>query len=308
MKRLLNLPLYLWLVICFLLPSLDINAQAENANPFDLIHRLDKEEQIAITAPAYNPFDVVPPADILEIKRKEALKEKANYAFEVTRFEGDKSVNKNSLLYLVIPFLILVTLIVSLFRDKINVMIQSARSNNLMNIAHRDSQGRFHPHNVFFYGLSIVSFALYGLLMCINSNVNQDNFIKALIVAITLSFAYLVSKIMLLHGLKSIFPNKNEFSQYIFMVTQYNHLLGLALVPFIIFLAFSTTKVIGIVSIISYVIIGFWWLLRALRSFQIGGKFLTINIFRFFAYLCTVEIAPLIVLYTTIKLILGLNF
>ena len=176
-----------------------------------------------------------------------------------------------------------------------------------MNIAHREAQGRFHPHTIFFYVVAIMSFAIYGLLLNINTNVNQDNFIKAIIVALVLSCIYIISKLMVLHLLKNIFPNKQDISQYIFMVTQFNHLLGFLLIPFIIFLAFSSASIVQITAIISYIIITIWWLIKSFRSFQIGAKFLSINIFRFFAYLCTIEIAPLVVLYTIIKLILGLN-
>ncbi len=282
-------------------------AQKTTPNPFDLTFRLDKEEQLAIEKPDFNPFDISSPTSSLLTERKEALKKSGKAFWQLRRFEGDLQVSRNIFLGITISLLLFTTIVVSLFRDKLSTTFQSVRNINLMNIAYRDMAGRFHPHILFFDFISIISFALYGTFLFIDTHLNSSNILQALITAFLLSSFYYFSKWSILSVLKHIFPNKKEFGKYILMFHQMNHVLGLLLIPFIIFFAFSDENITYIATIISFIVIGFWYMARLFRGLQIGGKFLSINIFRFFAYLCSVEIAPLVVLLTTIKLILSLG-
>ncbi len=279
--------------------------QSGKGNPFDLVFRLDEEEQTAIAQPDINPFDVSPLAESLIMERKERSKIKSENPLAIYRYEEDKPVSRITFLYLILPLLLFVTFVVSIFRDRLTSLVPSARSANLMNIAYREAQGRFHPHSIFTYIICIIVFGLYGMLVFRESNLNQGNFIKATSIAVGLSALYICAKLFVLHALKHIFPNKDEFGQYIFMVGQLNHLLGLFLLPFVVFMAFADVGIAKYVTWVSFFFLGLWWILRALRGLQIGGKFLSVNIFRFFAYLCTVEIAPLILIIATIQLILG---
>lgn len=292
-------------MIFFLPFSLFTQEEVQEPNPFELVHRLDKSEQLAIIQPKGNPFNISKPAESLKKKLKEAEKYGDNNTIvQISRYKGDKDVSRNWLLAFIIPMILFLTLIATLFREKLSSLFKSFTNSNMLNLAYRESIGRTNIHSLFLYILSIISFGFYGLVLSLNDAVNSENFWKAILVALSLSAAYVISKLFLIFFVKTVFPKKKTMDFYLFMYGQYNHLLGLILIPFSIFLAFSPPASTQIITYLSFIFIGFWWIMRIIRGLQIGSRFISINIFRFFAYICTVEIAPIIILFTTLKLIL----
>lgn len=285
--------------------SLAQNGTITEPNPFDLRYRLDKVDQLAITAPKGNPFNISPPAESLKKKLKEKEKYKEDVIFQLSRYEDDRSVPRNWLLFLILPLLLMLTLIASLFREKLNLLYKSFINSNMLNLAYRESVGRTNIHNFLLYILSIISFGVFGLVLFMERNINTENFLEAIVIALSLSAVYILTKLLCIYFVKAVFSDKKNMGSYLFMFGQYNFILGILLIPFITFLAFAPSSATNIISYIAFFFIAIWWIMRILKGLQIGSKFISINIFRFFAYLCTVEITPVIILLTTISLILS---
>ncbi len=275
------------------------------SNPFDLLYRLDDDARKAALTPATNPFDISSPAEALKKQQEEEAKYQTDFLIEISRYEGDQAVPRNWLLFVIVPLILFLTVVSSLFRDKISTIYKACTNGNYLSLSYRESMGRTNFHTFFFYILSILSFAAFGLILAVNEFINNENFWQAMMVAIGLSTAYILSKSFGIAFVRSVFPNKKTMDYYLFMFGQYNFLLGLVLIPFSIFIAFSPGTAQQIITYIALIIIGIWWIMRIFRGLQIGSRFLSGNIFRFFIYLCTVEIAPIIILFTILKLILN---
>ena len=93
---------------------------------------------------------------------------------------------------------------------------------------------------------------------------------------------------------------------YLFNVFLINKVLAVALIPFIIILAFADHQWARQVVIISFVSAGILLLNRYIRSWQVFGSFFQYSKFHFFMYLCASELLPLAVLMKL--LVKGLMF
>lgn len=295
------------LILGLLLFSTVSESHAQNddePNPFELLYRLDQAERLAIVAPKGNPFDISAPAKSLEKELKEKEIYNEDVLFQLLRYEGDKPVPKSWLLFLILPLLLMLTLIASLFRDKLNLLYKSFTSINMLSLAYRESVGRTNIHSLLLYVLSIISFGIFGFVFFVNSNINTENFFQGISAALFFSAVYVIAKYFCIFFVKTVFPNRKTMGLYLFMFGQYNHLLAISIIPLSIFLAFAPSSTTTIIGYISLVFIAFWWIIRLIRGLQIGSKFISIDIFRFFAYLCTVEITPVFILLTTLRFIL----
>lgn len=83
---------------------------------------------------------------------------------------------------------------------------------------------------------------------------------------------------------------------YTFNVFLINKILGIAIIPFTIILAFGQGAWVQASLFISFLVIGILFLNRYLRSGVVFGYFLKFSKFHFFMYLCASELLPLAVL------------
>jgi len=93
---------------------------------------------------------------------------------------------------------------------------------------------------------------------------------------------------------------------YLFNVFLINKVLAIALLPFIIVLAFADHQWGQQVVVISFITAGVLLLNRYIRSWQVFGSFFQYSRFHFFMYLCASELLPLAVLMKL--LVKGLMF
>jgi len=223
------------LIVCLLLLSTGTEADTQNneePNPFELLYRLDKADQLAIIAPEGNPFDISAAAKSLEKELKEKEIYDEDILFQLLRYEGDQAVPKSWLLFLILPLLLILTLVASLFRDKLALLYKSFINSNMLNLAHRESVGRTNIHSLFLYILSIISFGLFGFVLFVNRNINTENFFQAASAALLISTVYVIAKYLCIFFVKTVFPHKKTMGIYLFMFGQYNHLLAISTYSF----------------------------------------------------------------------------
>jgi len=117
------------------------------------------------------------------------------------------------------------------------------------------------------------------------------------------AFSYLLKHLTLL-TLSSTFPVEKETSLYGFVTLLVNILLGLALTPINLLIAFGPAPMVGAMIWVGISTVVLLYLFRQLKGLFISGRLLQSYLFHFFLYLCTAEIAPLLIVG---KLALG-NF
>ena len=92
------------------------------------------------------------------------------------------------------------------------------------------------------------------------------------------------------------FPVEKEVRQYDFTIVIFNIFLGLLLFPVNAVAAFSGPGTSAVFIYLGIGLVILIYVFRQLRGLFIGLEFLLHNKFHFFLYLCTVEIAPLLIL------------
>lgn len=115
-------------------------------------------------------------------------------------------------------------------------------------------------------------------------------------VAILLSVRYSLLKMA-----ASLFPFKKEINFYHFNELQINRLTGLLVLPLAIAMAFSPLPVSAYAFYLSMALLAVMLLFRYLRGFVIGGEYFARYKFHFLIYICTLEIAPIVILVKLLK-------
>lgn len=83
---------------------------------------------------------------------------------------------------------------------------------------------------------------------------------------------------------------------YIFNIFLVNKIMALALLPFVLLIAFASPAYASPAIIVSGILVALLFVSRYIRSWQVFGSFFQFSKFHFFTYLCASEILPLAVL------------
>ncbi len=289
-------------ILCSLLFVFSIAfGQVEDANPFDLTPRIKaaKEAERAagkiVFTPA-NPFDIVrsKPAPLPDVIAPEVSEEEKEYI-------NVSVVKENFRRFFFTAFmgmLVFLTVSFTLFRNSFAKTWRAFLNDNMLTQMHRE-QGTIanFPYllmNIIFFinlTLFIMSAADIFDLQLMNTGNWATFFI--LLGGVTLVF---ILKHLLIKIISNIFPISKEMRLYAFTITIFCAVLGFFLIPLNAFVAYAPDNLRISAFWISAGIILLTYLFRALRSFFIGGRYIASHQFHFLLYICTVEIAPFLVL------------
>lgn len=280
---------------------------AQNSNPFEIKSRLkapvETENESGETdqsADNSNPF---------EIKRAQntgsaaapAIVKKSKKRKRKNR-DADKKARQSFLFTVLIGLVIFIAILFTMLREYFWKVYDAFRNDNLLNQLQRE-QG-FLPNTpyLFWYSLFFITSGIFiFLFLDYSNNLPFDGYWLNLYACIGSVLAFFLFKHFLLSIIKWLFPIKKEISVYNFSIVIFNIIIGLILVPFVVFIAYGPSDLIKTLFYITTGLVFITLVFRQLRGLFISGKYLILNKFHFLLYLCTVEIAPVIVL---IKLIL----
>lgn len=177
-------------------------------------------------------------------------------------------------------------------------MIQAFLNNNLANQIVRDE-------NIFIQRASVylsILFNLIGALLLYLVSVHYEwslggigtGFNRFVLFLILITAAYAI-KFLIIKICGWLFEQEREMATYIFQIFLINNVLGIILLPFICLLAYneSISSAWLIVLPLVFAALAFCW--RIFRGLQIGIGASSSPLY-LFLYLCTLEIAPLMVL------------
>lgn len=275
---------------------------AAQTNPFDLVPRLPTEARRALEEaephPTGNPFDVVPPSSLAQQKPfliVEPQEEKVGLPNRYRRF----------VFTITIFSLISLTFIITLLRGLLSRVYRGVLNENILSqtFRDRDSVGPF-PYWIL-YGLFFLNAGFFVFLLAHHFDRMPWSgvpYYTQLFRCIGLVTGLLLLKHLVLHIVAYVFPVEKEMSLYNFMLETFNIVLGIALVPINLMVAYAPEAYGRTVVIILLLAIGLFYLFRYLRGSMIANNYLVFHKFHFLLYICTVEIAPVMVL---LKLITG---
>lgn len=210
-----------------------------------------------------------------------------------------KNVTPDWFFPLILIVLIIFTWIRIFYTKFFSQMIQALLNSNLANQIVRDE-------NIFVQRASIylsIVFNLIGALFLYLLSVQFDwrlagigfGFSRFLFFMILVSSAYAI-KFLSLKICGWLFEQEKEIATYIFNIFLINNILGITLLPFIFLFAYNKTLAVDWILIIPLFLIGIAFCWRIFRGIQIGLSAPSFSPLYLFLYLCTLEIAPLLII------------
>jgi hypothetical protein len=94
-----------------------------------------------------------------------------------------------------------------------------------------------------------------------------------------------------------VFNVKAATDTYIFIVFLVNKMIGIFLLPVLVFMAFADPPLFSVILTLSYVMLLFFFIYRFIISYRPIRNEIKVNRFHFFIYLCAFEVAPLLLIY-----------
>lgn len=295
----------IWVLLLLLLATCRSEAQS-SGNPFELlprmnvIERADSSEALVLSG---NPFDlvkdsrVVPEQEVISLFPVIDEPLKLKEAEEVPQVSQEEVHFRNFLFLAVLLMFVLLTVLVTLFRHSLQQVFRAFLNDNFLTQVHREQGWGLSLPYLLFY---LFFFFSAGLCLFIVTQKYGFTIVPAHALSLILFTAGVTAlftgKHILLKLLGIVFPIGRSLSIYSFTITIFGIVLGLFLVPANLLLAYGPAGLFDTTLYILLGIIGLLYLFRSLRALFIGSKFLVMHKFHFLLYLCTVELAPVLIL------------
>jgi len=255
------------------------NRENNSNNPFD-IERLKPGQKRT------SPPQVKPPNKSNENSPKTQLGPKI-----------DIPITGNFKFFMSTTLIVLLTLSVALYSSYITKVYRAFINENFLKMIHRDHGTVAIIPYFILYGLFFISLGIFLFLVFKYFNISIfSNTIGGLLTYIASVAAIFLTKHFLLNMIGFVFPINKEVKQYSFTVIIFSIILGLFLIPANILIAHAPSSMTSFLIYGTFVVILLLYLFRILRSLFIASRFITLYKFHFFMYLCTLEIAPVLIL------------
>lgn len=291
-------------LVCFvlLLSGICVQLAGQDAarNPFDLRFRLPRvatRPVSAVTARGIteaNPFDVAPHRAPGVAK---ALVENVSEPLRpLTWLPKGKNMPRSAIFWALVLMSGFLAFSIAANRNAVGKAWRGFLSDNALTLAQRESSGLVGSTPYFLlYANFLLNAGIFIFLIARFFNPDSYSNLPFFFVCLLLAGFLFLSKHVLLAVLGWLLPVAAEVRRYNFLIIIFNCVLGLFLVPFNFLVAFSG----GFEAFLVFWTLGLaaiFYLYRSFRAATIGRKFLLGQQFHFFLYLCTAEIAPVLLL------------
>jgi len=141
------------------------------------------------------------------------------------------------------------------------------------------------------------SLFLYQVSIYYNWNYRfiDQGILRLIIIALVISFAYSM-KMVILKALGTVFDLEKPVATYIFNIFLINNVLGVALIPVVIIIAFVALNQVGLVINVAIFLIIIAFIYRLVRAVAIWKTLPGVSLFYLILYFCTLEFAPLLII------------
>ncbi len=282
--------------LLFAAPSSGQNA----SNPFEIRARLPKEVASGAVAMNTNPFDLVPHRMPGAVKGLSENSTEAFRPFSILPRGG--GMTTQTVFWVLVVMFSLLTFSIAFKRGIVIRAWRGFLNDNALVLAQREASGLVGSTPYYLlYGSFVLNAGMFIFLVIRYFKHELYNNFPFLLLCMAGAAAIFLFKHFMVRLVGWLFAARNETRRYNFLIITFNCVLGLFLVPFNLLLAFATDLkdllvfwTLGLAAI--------FYVYRALRSAPIGLKILATDQFHFLLYLCTVEIAPVLLL---LKLVLN---
>ncbi|MCB9282753.1 MAG: DUF4271 domain-containing protein [Lewinellaceae bacterium] len=295
-----TIPRWAWFGLLLLLAAVQGLFAQGGQNPFELKPRLPKDTITASQAPVdsvpSNPFEIVaPPAPGETPATTDSYEEGAPGGIIVSSTEEGRY--RRFLFTTVIELFLFLTILFTLFRSIPIRVYRAFLNDNILSQLHRE-QGSIVSIPYFLFYLFFffnAGFFLFLLTRYYGITIAQRNWISFLLLTGGL-MALFAGKHLLLKILEAVLPFSKEFRLYSFTIIVFSIAIGILLIPFNLLIAYGPVDAVSGVVVLSMVMLGFVFAFRFIRGIFIAGRLVALHLFHFLLYICTVEIAPVLII------------
>ena len=280
----------------------------QDASPFDILPRLPQvslSDGDSATAVPSNPFDI----NRLGPSRPSAT-QRGVPQFQVQRKQKPLSAKEKTALYqrfllvAIVTMLVILTLVVTIFRIFIGKIWEGFLNDNILSQLLREQGAGVTMSYVVLYIMFFINAGIFAFLALKHFDIKMPySNIYALLLCIGGIAGFYIVKHLLLAIIRFVFPVEKEVSRYNFTIVVFNIVTGILLVPLILFAAYSSEGISGLIIKLTILLLAGIILFRGLRGLFIANKFFAWHKFHFFLYLCAVEIAPLLATFKLLGVI-----
>lgn len=289
--------LSLFLSLCFTIP------EGRTQNPFDFAYRLPKTVQDSLNKNV-NPFDI---PNKREVKPKISLVGGTKIKKAVSLHFNKSQVPSQDLFWIYFGAALFVAVITSLSRSVFTKISRSVWNMKQMNIFYREVSNFYLAPMILLYIFWIFNLSIFTYFFCHYYSVPLISAsVTAQIFAI---FGVLTGVFVLKHLAWSfvawVFPIEKEMNQYQFLLINYHIIIGIILMLINLILGYIPTQYVQFFLVIGTILVLSIFLVKLVAGTIIGSKYIFSSLFHFLLYLCTIEIAPILVLWKLIIVLTG---
>ncbi|MBR9922041.1 MAG: DUF4271 domain-containing protein [Bacteroidetes bacterium] len=267
-------------------------------NPFDIQGAPPAEEaavdQVPLTG---NPFDIrTPPVEQAVVEAPIRGTRPVESMDEEVRKTG------RFRFVLVLSILLLLTVVVSLFRNIIQKAYRSFLNDNFLNQMHRDQTGITSWPYLVLYLLFFFQLGTCIYLSGLERGWFPDTYHwRGLWQTVGFVGGLIFLKHLVLFIISKLYPVEKEAGVYSFTMVIFGIITGLILIPFNLLLAYGPEGLRNALVFISLGLVLVVLFYRSVRGVLTGSRLLALHLFHFLLYICTVEIAPVVWLYKLLQ-------
>ncbi len=267
-------------------------------------NQVNKQESVKKTnglESVNNPFNIKPGESnvgaqndniIIASPDLKGIKEQLN-EFKIKSLEPTGNISKNMWFVIYIFLFLLAAIAINFNRSYPIALLKATYNQNQLRILFKDAfKGN---HSFIFIILYFIFIINAGIFLYFSFYIFQLGSIS-LIQSILLVFGVYVIRHLVLFIMGIAFPMSKEANLFSYTIGMYNLALGLALLFINILLSFVDVETGKMLIFSGISIIGFLYLMRQVRGFLNNVPTIASGKFHFIIYLCTVEIAPWLLL------------
>ncbi len=209
---------------------------------------------------------------------------------------NDKEESHIVLFAVLLSALIYLAFVMTVYQQQVSKIWGAFTNEQALAALYRERGGQMSFHYWVIYTLFAVSTGVFCYQVAHHFNVKMNSALVGLSLCMLGVALITFFRHTFLKTIAAIFPFFKEVNLYIFTITIFHLAMGLLLVPFVVFIAFAPDSMQTIALYAGLGLVGFVYVLRSIRGLMIATKQILEYRFHFLLYLCTVEIAPLLIL------------
>jgi Domain of unknown function (DUF4271) len=290
-------------IISLFLCGLSVFTAAQN--PFELDHR--REGALIETTDerqSENPFDKQVAVSPAKTKEPVTAEEKNGTVDEIhkTTLKVESQASSSFKFWVMTISLVLLTLLFVLYNSLVVKAYRGFLNENFLKMIHRNEGRIVSIPYLLLYGLYFISAATFAYLLTdyFERYLFKEPLYQYLAILFFIFFSFLL-KHFVLFLLSVVFPLSKEVRLYSFTIIVFNIILGISLLPFNLFIAFTAPTLAKGLLYLALGLILVFYVYRSIRALLIAGSSIAAHKFHFFMYLCTVEIAPVLLVLALLK-------